>query len=349
MIRLSGLVPALVLPALFAAPALGAPGDYQPDHADIAKRAVEGVILPGYQRFHDAAAALESEAQNCDEERTAAAYHSAFDAWMGVSYLNFGPAEAEGRMLAIAYWPDDEGRTPRALGELIATEDPVVDDAAAFAGVTVAARGLFALDYLLFDETMSGEGTPAYRCRLTVAIARDLSRISGEILAEWKGGYGALMETAGAEGNLAYLTPEESTQALYNAAIGALDATLNLRMERTGWNSRTPQPLRAEAWRSGRSLRNIGLSLAAMKELYETAFSPYVDELTDMLTRENLDQAIRAARSVQPPLTETILDPEQRPAVMAMVGAAYALQMRSFHFLRLPLQIGRGFSTLDGN
>ena len=70
----------------------------------------------------------------------------------------------------IAFWPDTKGSTPRTLAAMIAGEDPVVDDPAAFAGVSVAARGLFALDWLLFDPgaRRSRRGATAAGCSVAI-------------------------------------------------------------------------------------------------------------------------------------------------------------------------------------
>lgn len=70
---------------------------------------------------------------------------------MGVSHLRFGPLEEGETGFAIAFWPDARNTTPRTLAALQAKQDPVVDDPAAFAHVSIAGRGLFALDALLAE------------------------------------------------------------------------------------------------------------------------------------------------------------------------------------------------------
>ncbi|MFV0474167.1 MAG: imelysin family protein [Pikeienuella sp.] len=335
---------AFALFLLAASPALAAP-----DHQGIAKRAAETFIIPGYQRLHEAAAALASGAAACEPERTIALYHDAFDAWMGVSHLAFGPVEAEGRVLAIAYWPDKKGFTPRALRGLIDAENPVVDDPAAFADVSVAARGFFALDHLLFDPGMAAAGDAAYRCRLTVAIGRDLERISAEILDEWRGGYGDLLANAGAPDNLAYLSPEEASQALYKTELAGLKMTLDLRLDRPLGTFDRPAPRRAEAWRSGRSTRNIRLSLAAVNDMYEQVFAPALTEAEDAPIRAAFAYALAAAARAPEPLDEAVADPLRRVRLEALRGALVALSDRLGSGLGGALGVGRGFNAMDGD
>ena len=42
---------------------------------------------------------------------------AAFDAWMGVQHLRFGPSEVDGRSLSIAFWPDPKGSGARARAQ----------------------------------------------------------------------------------------------------------------------------------------------------------------------------------------------------------------------------------------
>ena len=65
------------------------------------------------------------------------------------------------------------------------------------------------------------------------------------------------MTSAGAADDPAYFAPEESSKALYSALTDALQADIDLRLGRPMGTFEQPQPRRAEAWRSGRSLRNV--------------------------------------------------------------------------------------------
>ncbi|MES2845028.1 MAG: imelysin family protein [Pseudomonadota bacterium] len=71
---------------------------------------VQRHVLPGYAVFAGATADLARVAQStCDAPTLRPAFNAAWDAWLGVSHLHLGPAEKDGRALAIAFWPDPKG------------------------------------------------------------------------------------------------------------------------------------------------------------------------------------------------------------------------------------------------
>ena len=108
---------------------------------------VEGHVLPGYQALAAETANLaESAAEDCTPASPALidAYHDAFDAWVGVSHLRYGPSEQDDRAFALAFWPDPRGSTPKALSALIRNADDAVTDPVEFEAISIAARGFYA-------------------------------------------------------------------------------------------------------------------------------------------------------------------------------------------------------------
>ncbi|MEM1102031.1 MAG: di-heme oxidoredictase family protein, partial [Pseudomonadota bacterium] len=141
-------------------------------------------------------------------------YNTASDAWTRVSHLRFGPSEEEERGFALAFWPDPRGSTPKTLATLLRDADPVVDTSEEFATVSVAGRGFYAMEFLLYDAQFTGADDAAYVCALTQAVARDIAASSAAIEAEWAGGYAALMT---APGNDIYRTEDEALRQLFTA------------------------------------------------------------------------------------------------------------------------------------
>ncbi len=171
-------------------------------HAGV-EEAVDDHILPAVAAFQADAAALEAAAEaDCTQEAVRPSYQSAFDAWMGVAHLQFGPLEEAGRGLSIAFWPDARGMVPKAVAGLVAEADPVVDDAGAFSQVSVAGRGLFALEAVLYGDSYDAED---YACRLATALSRDLARTGQELALAWSG-YAETIRTAGEPGNAAFMS-----------------------------------------------------------------------------------------------------------------------------------------------
>ncbi len=255
-----------LLAAFLALAAVPAAADT--DHAAIAGRALNQVILPGFERLAEATEILSAEADGAcsgdgpiEADPVKAAYMHAFDAWIGIGFIDFGPMQEDNAGFALAFWPDTKGSTPRSIDTMVKAEDKVVDDPTAFRGVSVAARGFFALDYLLYDPSAKPIAADEYRCRLLVAIARDAATTSARVLERWRDPWTGILTSAGSPSNPVYTAPEESTKALYSALTDALQADIDLRLGRPMGTFEKPQPQRAEAWRSGRSLRDVQLSL----------------------------------------------------------------------------------------
>ncbi|MEL6979413.1 MAG: imelysin family protein [Pseudomonadota bacterium] len=333
---------------LFPAPALA--DDAPPDHGRIAERAVEAHILPRYAAFAEASEALLEASQSCDVATLRQSYHASFDAWMGVQHIAIGPVEAEMRRFAIAFWPDTKGFTRKALGPLIAAEDPVIDDPVAFAKLSVAARGLLALERLLFDEKGPRPLAPGYRCRLAQAIARDLETSAAALLAGWRGeaGFQRTLLTPGPE-NALYPAPEDVTRALFTSLDGGLQALIDLRLGRPLGSFETPRPKRAEAWRSRRSLRNVAQSLEALQALYAQAFAPALSDDE----RARIDAAFARTRDMidrgPTPLSSAVASPQTRFQIEAIQSQLAALQRRLRGTLAPALGVSLGFNALDGD
>lgn len=154
-------------------PALMALALATPARADVAA-AVNDHILPGFAQFADAARALDQAARaDCRPDNLLPAWQATFDAWMAVADMRIGPSETGA--LSVAFWPDDRGFNPRALSGMIAAADAIGRDPAAYADVSIAARGLFALEMLLHDPAFSGYGPADYTCALVQTVAADLS------------------------------------------------------------------------------------------------------------------------------------------------------------------------------
>lgn len=273
--------------ALLAAPA------WAVDHAALADRALERHILPRFDALAAETAALAAATGGvCPGPDAVAAYNRAFDAWIGVSHIRFGPLEEGETGFAIAFWPDPRGATPKALAGWIAAEDPVVDDPAAFAQQSVAGRGLFALDALLGPDAAPVEG---YDCKLVAAIARDLAATAARAAERWRDPYAGYLRTAGAPDNPLYLGADEGTRALYGAMLSGLEFTADLRFGRPLGTFNAPQPRRAEAWRTGRPQRNARLAIEAVQDLYETAFAPELTEPAQARITDVFEEALVAA------------------------------------------------------
>lgn len=344
LLLLSGLL--LALPVR-AAPTL----------AELNQRVVDDHLIPRYQQLATASAALADSAKALctrpDEEHIAAArqaYQGAMDAWQGISHLRFGPVELLLRYHRFQLWPDKRNTGGRQLGQMLAGADPTVLEAERFAQASVAVQGFSALERLWFGS----EPVDGYRCALSRAIADNLATMSGEIVGEWTGGQAPyrqqMLQPGGSDAAF------ESHLAVSSQLLNNLDTQLQAILEQKlgrPLDAGRLRPKRGESWRSGRSLRNIALNLAALRELYLTGFAPL---LADDPAKKSLDRRVRAAfaaaetaAAIERPLAELAGDPAGRAALDGLQSRMRVLKGLVGGELPQALDIPLGFNSLDGD
>lgn len=304
---------------------------------------IDAHVLPGYQllaaKTSDLAASADLDCSPENQELIAD-YHDSFDAWVGVSHLRFGPSEQDDRAFALAFWPDPRGSTPKALATLIREEDAVVANPGDFSTVSVAARGFYALEFLLFDPQFTGSDNVEYRCALVKAVASDIARNAASIREGWESGYGRLMS---APGNDTYRTITEAAQQLFTALSTGLEFTSQTRLGRPLGTFDRPRPNRAEARRSERSLRHVLLSLEATREL--AAFiSKDNDELDDAF-----EAAIMQATQLDDPVFAAVSNPRGRFQVLLLKQSIDEIWEILAEDVGPSLGISAGFNSLDGD
>ncbi len=304
------------------------------------EEALNDHILPGYQAFADATAALDESARSdCGADALRPAYNAAFDAWLGVSHLHLGPAEDHGRSLTIAFWPDPKGLTLRKLKELIATQDLSALEAQQFANQSVAVRGLFALERLSYDPELAGGD---YACALRRAVAHDLARIAAQMRDEWRAGAGEILLNPDVEGS-PYLDHQEVTQALFTQLITGLEYDADQRIGRPLGTFDRPRPERAEARLSARSLRNVELSLLALRDL-AVSLAPDSPK-----TLAAFDHAIKTAEALNDPDFAGVSEPGTRLKVEILGQQIKAIKDAALTEMGASLGVGVGFNAGDGD
>lgn len=309
------------------------------------EEAIDDHVLPNAASFAEATSALADTARDdCTAGAVKPAWNDAFDAWMGISHLQLGPLEEGGRTLAIAFWPDSRGMAPRAIAGIVADEDPVVGEADAFAEVSVAARGLFAMERLLYGEDYAGYGADSYVCRLVEAMAVDLSRLAGEVDTAWRDDFAPTLRSAGEAGNDRFLDRREAAQALYTALMTGLTFTETQRLARPMGSFDRPRPEQAEARRSGRSLRNVILSLEALRGLAGTLSNGDIPQ-----TEAAFDAALETARELDDPVLAGVSDPQGRLEVEVLKQRVEAIRRAVDGELGAALGVSQGFNSMDGD
>ena len=304
---------------------------------------VENHVLPRYQDLAEETSALAAIAsRDCtpDSAVLIAAYHGAFDAWIGVSHLRFGPSEENDRAFALAFWPDPRGSAPKALATMIQEEDAAVLSREDFATVSVAARGFYALEFLLFDPQFTPGGNPDYHCALVQAITRDIASNAAAILADWTGGYADLMANPG---NDTYRTSTEAAQQLFTALSTGLQFTSDARLGRPMGTFERPRPNRAEVRRSGRSLRHIILSLSATQDLAALI------SMENANVEKAFETAMARAEDLGDPVFAGVANPQGRLRVEVLQQNIDAIRAILADNIGPSLGIAAGFNSLDGD
>lgn len=300
-------------------------------------------VMRSYDALAKSAEALDqSAASDCAPTGTALgqAYHDAFDAWVAVSHLRFGPSEAGNRAFALAFWPDPRSKRPKALGALLRDQDMAGLSPEAFDNVSIAARGFYALERLLFDRGFGPADNPAYHCALTRAVAHDIALLTGGIAADWHGGYADLMMQPG---NDTYRSDNEVTRQFYTALATGLEFTADARLGRPLGSFDRPRPKRAEARRSARSLRHVVLSLRSTRELAAmlSANDPEIDAA--------FAKALVRAEALNDPDFAGVADPRKRIRIEALQQDINDIRTILAQQLGPQLGITAGFNSLDGD
>lgn len=354
---------------LFVLPAAAPAADLdEATHRRLVEAVATGHVVPRYAALEAATAALDAAAGAfcAHPGRTALVemrrrYGAASDAWQRIQHVRFGPIEYFSRSARFAFWPDPRNSVGRALEDLLKAE-PAALEPDTFGRGNVAGQGLPALERLMFADgaeaaLMAGDDGARRRCALVAAIARNLARMAADVHREWVGGdrpFLAVLASAGAADS-PYQHPREAVLDFVKALHLAVELVSDHKLSRPlGASVQAARPRLAEAWRSGRSLENVRLDLAAGAELYDAGFSAVVrgpagDAALDELMRRAFAQSRTTAAAVAPSLEVAVEDARQRPAVERLVRETAALKALVAQRLTEALGIPLGFNALDGD
>jgi predicted lipoprotein len=164
------------------------------------------------------------------------------------------------------------------------------------------------------------------------------------------------VKSAGA-GNDIYLDAKTATGDFLKSLHTPLQAIIAVKLEEPlGKSIDKAKPMRAENWRSERSLADIEANLETARALYVTP-GGFGDLLRATADEEELDSAIRAGferafaklAAIGKPLHAAVEDEAERPKVEALVTETKALRMLVANELAPALDLGIGFNALDGD
>jgi len=365
---------ALCLLALLAGAARADSPDDDARFRAFALATARDYLLPRYASLADATAKQEQVWADFCRQPSAdgfaavrAAFQSGMDAWMPVQHVHVGPVSLQTRTERIYFWPERKNAVTRQVGALLQSGDAAALAPDQLAQASVAVQGFPALQLLLYEGDdpaqpfLAGDPAAAYRCAYGAAVARNLKAIAGQLVDGWTAAIGVLAAVPPQSGKDYGLpdSPKETAQQMFTDLLTLFqlvgDFKLGLPLDES---LEKPKPKLAESWRSGRSLRNVGLNLDSAAAMYgkdrasgfRSLLPPGADnDAIDQQIIDGFATAIAAQRAVSMPLDVAVADPVGRPQVETLL--ADIRQVRNLVSQRLAPVVGLslGFNGLDGD
>ncbi|WP_240724513.1 imelysin family protein [Halomonas borealis] len=265
----------------------------------------------------------------------------AYQAWQAVRFVDFGPIEQRSRAWQLQFWPDTKNLVGRKVQAWLRADTPPSIEA--IADGSVAVQGFPALEYLLFDEHLaSSEALAAPQaCGLLQSVSGHLADTGAALVRDWQ-----------AFGDH-YRGTDSYTAATLQAGLQTLESLEDKRLaEPLGMAGPPANGYRAEAWRSGRSVRLIAASLAGLQDSFLPGLRPLLAEggqaeLADDFAA-TLDAARQRATAMAPGLAPSLDDPE---AFAELQGLYVEIGQLSWLGQRIAGQLGlvSGFNASDGD
>ncbi|MEL6196357.1 MAG: imelysin family protein, partial [Pseudomonadota bacterium] len=180
------------------------------------------------------------------------------------------------------------------------------------------------------------------------AVIADMARTASVIATAWRDRYADTLATAGEADNDVYLSADEGRRDLFTALSTGLQTTAELRLGRPLGSFERPRPKRAEARRSGRSLRHVALSLEASRALAAILAAGAPEELRGAVDAP-FARALDSAADLDDPVFAGVADPVGRIRIEALQLRVNETRRAVALSLGPHLGIAAGFNSLDGD
>jgi hypothetical protein len=235
---------------------------------------------------------------------------------------------------AVDFWPT----RPPLIEKVLGNPQPITEEFIELVGA--AARGIAAIEYLLFDPDRGDTTIIAQfrdglkgkrRCAYLLGIMKHLAQQAQLVENAWNpsgGNFVTELALAG-QGSTTYPTVHKAVSDVVNRLLAAVE---KLHKDKLGkplhGNGKSPWPESVEAWRSGNSLTNVMENLQGLYAAYAgldgTTDGPGFDDLLTALgsplaarITQQIQAAIAAVQAIPPPLRKAVVAHPQA------VAAAY--------------------------
>jgi hypothetical protein len=190
---------------------------------------------------------------------------------------------------------------------------------------------------------LTAQGTSEYRCALIRALSSGVARNTAAIRGGWTAGYAEELRTPGGR----YRNEAEVKQELFKALLTGLEVTADMRLGRPLGTFERPRPKRAEAYRSGRSLRHVILSLEALEPLAMALAGD--DPAAAAGLEAQFSKALSRASKMEDPVFAGVAVPSERFRIEALQQDVNDLKTKAELLLGPILGVDPGFNSLDGD
>jgi predicted lipoprotein len=231
---------------------------------DVLTHLAEAVIVPAQDGLRADADALASELdRHCagDPGTLHAAWVSLRGRWSFTAAFAFGPVVTQMQVGPLDFWPV----RPDTIEEKI-TAAPATIDAAYIDSLGTSAKGMPALEYLLFPEPPAAN-TP--RCAYARALAQDIARRTAAVADAWHMGHADALATAG-HGSTIYPSEQAGLDAVVNATIENLYRMVKDKLDRPLGNltGSAPDPTLVESYYASGAVADLGKNLDGFAAIY---------------------------------------------------------------------------------
>lgn len=277
---------------------IGTDGDVL--RGEVLAHLADEVFLPAHGRFQTDAAALATVvADHCAGSKSEpAAAQAAWKAvraeWSVTAAFAFGPVITQMQAGPLDFWPV---RSDTIEAKIL--EAPATIDAAWIDGLGTSAKGMPALEYLLFAGPLP-PGSP--RCAYADALAADIGRRGEDLATAWALEAEAL-KTAG-EPDSGYASEKVAIDAIVNATIENLYRMVKDKLDRPLGNltGTAPDPTILESIHSGTTRDDLENNLQGFAMVYlgadgEPGGEPGLGALV-VARDQDLDQRILAQHAL---------------------------------------------------
>lgn len=255
------------------------------------------------------------------------AWQAERDAWQRLLPFSFGPIAEQMQQGPLDFWPARPDTIDAAI-----TDAPATIDAAYLATRGTSAKGMPALEYLLFGTdpsavlpALQGPDGPR-RCAYAVVLADDIAARADQLAGAWTPGFADSLATAGA-GSTVYATTQAGVDAVTNKLIEALTVMVKAKLDTPLGNltGAAVDPALLESRFAARSKRELAVDLTAVWSVYHGA-DPVVNAEGLSVLVNDVDPGLNQRVHVQYESAARAVDMIPEPMATALVEHRGAVQ-----------------------